>query len=87
MLTKAPPLLPLFTAASVWIYDSFLLSYLFKSRDLALIMPAVTVEFKLNGFPIASTHSPILAWSESPKFKRCWWIEFLMWVATKNSWF
>ena len=27
--------------------------------DFALIIPAVTVEFKLYGFPTARTHSPI----------------------------
>ena len=37
-----------------------------KSLDLALIIPAVTVDVKLKGLPTAKTHSPILASSESP---------------------
>ena len=40
---------------------------MFKSRDFALIIPAVTVELRLKGFPTAKTHSPTLAASESPK--------------------
>ena len=40
---------------------------MFRSLDLALIIPAVTVEFRLNGFPTAKTHSPILVASEFPK--------------------
>ena len=36
-------------------------------RALALTIPAVTVEVKLNGLPTANTHSPILVPSESPK--------------------
>ena len=59
VLTSAPPLFPLLTAASVWIYDSLTPSLLFKSLDFALIIPAVTVELRLNGFPTAKTHSPI----------------------------
>ena len=67
VLTSAPPLFPLLTAASVWIYDSLTPSLLFKSLDFALIIPAVTVELRLNGFPTAKTHSPIWVASESPK--------------------
>ena len=37
-----------------------------RSLDLALMIPAVTVEFKLKGLP-AKTHSPILVASEFPK--------------------
>ena len=37
-----------------------------KFLALALIIPAVTVDVKLKGFPIANTHSPILVASLSP---------------------
>ena len=67
VLTNAPPLFPMFTAASVWIKDWFLLSLSLRSLDLALMIPAVTVELRLKGFPTANTHSPIRATSESPK--------------------
>ena len=66
MLTSAPPLLPTLTAASVWINDWFIWSYSFRSLDLELIIPAVTVEFRLYGLPTARTHSPIWLFSESP---------------------
>lgn len=46
VFTKAPPEFPGFTTASVWRKDWILLSPS-KSLDLALIIPAVTVEFKL----------------------------------------
>src|SRR5699024_12230876 len=36
-------------------------------RLLALTIPAVTVEVKLNGLPTANTHSPTFNFSESPK--------------------
>ena len=49
MFTSAPPLLPKFTAASVWINDWFFWSYSLRSLDLELIIPAVTVEFNLYG--------------------------------------
>src|SRR5690606_23446737 len=66
MFTKAPPLFPGFTAASVWINDSIAKSLCMISifRDFALTIPAVTVEFKLNGLPTANTHSPTLTLSE-----------------------
>ena len=48
-------------------YDSLTPSLLLRSLDLALIIPAVTVEFKLKGLPTANTHSPILVASEFPK--------------------
>ena len=70
VLTSAPPLLPGFTAASVWMNDSILLRSEppdMMPRPLALTMPAVTVEFRLNGLPTAKTHSPTLSCSESPK--------------------
>ena len=38
---------------------------------LALTIPAVTVDVKLNGFPTAKTHSPILRLSELPKIIGC----------------
>ena len=37
-----------------------------KERALALTIPAVTVEVRLNGLPTASTHSPTFNASESP---------------------
>ena len=67
VFTNAPPLFPLFTAASVWMYDSLTPSLLLRSLDLALMIPAVTVEFKLKGLPTLNTHSPILVASEFPK--------------------
>ncbi len=70
--TKAPPLLPGLIAASVCINDSIavlpcsvLRSMILIFRPFALIIPAVTVEFRLKGFPTANTHSPTLALSES----------------------
>ena len=51
-------------AASVWINDSTPLAP--SPRALALTIPAVTVEPKLNGLPTASTHSPTFKRSESP---------------------
>ena len=65
VFTNAPPEFPGFTAASVCIKDCLLSPD--KSLDLALIIPAVTVEVKLKGFPTAKTHSPIFAVSLSPK--------------------
>ena len=68
--TRAPPELPGFSAASVWIYESRPRRRaplpLLMLRALALTMPAVTVELNPNGLPTASTHSPILTASESP---------------------
>ena len=68
VFTKAPPLLPGFTAASVWINDSILLLSppIEIPRPLALTIPAVTVDVRLNGLPTASTHSPTFNFSESP---------------------
>ena len=69
--TKAPPLFPGLTAASVCIKDSsgktfsFLLKIL-MFLALALTIPAVTVEVKLKGLPTASTQSPNLTSSELP---------------------
>ena len=56
--TKAPPLFPGLTAASVCINDSSGNIFSFRLRILifvtyALTKPAVTVEVKLNGFPTA----------------------------------
>ena len=71
MLTSAPPELPELIAASVCINASIppLLS-IFILRDLALTIPAVTVELRLYGFPIAKTHSPTFKLSESANFKK-----------------
>ena len=72
--TKAPPLLPGLTAASVWrklstgwmSWDA-LDSKRRMLRPLALTIPAVTVEVKLSGLPTANTHSPTRTSSEFPK--------------------
>ena len=58
VLTSAPPELPGLMAASVWIKLSMLLAPAPRVRAFAEIIPAVTVDVKLKGFPIASTHSP-----------------------------
>ena len=69
VLTSAPPELPGFTAASVWMNDSILksLGMAPSCRALALTMPAVMVDCKSNGEPIASTHSPRRSASDDPK--------------------
>jgi len=64
--TSAPPLFPWLIAASVWMKDSIPPLYTPRVRALALTIPAVTVEFRLKGFPTASTHSPTFSVSESP---------------------
>ncbi len=71
--TKAPPLFPGFTAASVWINDSNGNTLLDTSPlnmlmllAFALTIPAVTVEVKLKGLPTAKTQSPISILSELP---------------------
>ena len=69
--TKAPPLFPIFTTASVCMNDSILsLPRSLMLRAFALMIPAVTVEFKLKGFPTASTHSPTCVLSESAKVRK-----------------
>ena len=71
--TSAPPLLPGLMAASVWIkasmadWSSMMLMFL----PLALMIPAVTVEFRLKGLPMAMTHSPTSTWSEFPMATGC----------------
>ena len=64
VFTKAPPLFPGFTAASVWMKDWIPLVP--RSLALAETIPAVTVEVKLYGFPTARTHSPTFTESEFP---------------------
>ena len=71
--TRAPPLFPGFTAASVCRNDSIGLRPFEGSfyiililRAFALMIPAVTVEVRLNGFPTAKTHSPTFTLSELP---------------------
>ena len=69
--TRAPPLFPGLTAASVCINDSiavfpFASFSMFMSRPFALTIPAVTVEVKLKGLPTARTHSPTFTSSEFP---------------------
>ena len=77
--TKAPPLLPGFTAASVCIKDSIAVLFCFcpcacPSLPIKFIfllfaetIPAVTVDSKLKGLPTAITHSPIKTESELAK--------------------
>ena len=69
--TNAPPLLPWLMAASVWMKDWMFAACPLEAeepmaRAFALTIPAVTVEFRLNGLPTANTHSPTFNWSESP---------------------
>ena len=68
MFTRAPPLLPGLTAASVWINDSILNSpdISGSERPFALTIPAVMVLLKSYGLPIARTHSPSRRLSELP---------------------
>ena len=47
------------------------LSMMLMLRPLALMMPAVTVDVRLNGFPTAMTHSPKRSKSELPKARGC----------------
>ena len=65
-LSRAPPELPGLMAASVWMKDSIPFWEAPTWRALALMIPAVTVDVRLNGFPMASTHSPTFSASESP---------------------
>ena len=63
---RGPPLLPLLSAASVWIKSTYVpnpSTYL----PLALIIPVVTVVPKPKGLPIATTHWPILIFLDFPK--------------------
>ena len=46
--------------------DSIPPLYTPRERAFALTIPAVTVEFRLNGLPTANTHSPTFNASESP---------------------
>ncbi len=62
ILINGPPELPGLTATSLWISGR----YSPVSRDLAEMMPAVTVFSRPNGEPIASTHSPTRILLESP---------------------
>ena len=66
VLTSAPPELPGLTAASVCKKLSIALcsSIILMSRPFAEIIPAVTVEVRLNGLPTARTHWPNLTSSE-----------------------
>ena len=72
--TKAPPELPGFTTASVCMKDSIGKSDFLRSMlmflPFALTMPAVTVEFRLKGFPTASTHCPTFTSSESSMVRK-----------------
>ena len=57
--SSGPPLLPGLSAASVWITLSTRWPVMLRSvRPSALITPAVTVESKPNGLPIATTSWP-----------------------------
>ena len=59
---SGPPELPGLTATSLWMSGR----YSPVSRDLAEMMPAVTVLSRLKGEPIATTHSPTRILLESP---------------------
>ena len=86
VFTKAPPELPGFIAASVWIKASIPPSFkILISLDLALIIPAVTVEFKLNGFPTASTHCPIFKLFEFANFKNSSSVDSIFNSYSRNS--
>jgi hypothetical protein len=74
VFTRAPPLFPGFTAASVWIKDSMGNTSCLERSDNKFIflafaetIPAVTVEVKLKGFPTAKTHSPTFKSSLFPR--------------------
>ncbi len=70
VLINAPPEFPSLIAASVWINDSIPPSLsILIFRDLAQIIPAVTVEFRLNEFPTANTHWPIFRLFESSNLR------------------
>ena len=66
-LMSGPPLLPGFTAASVWIYGTRWPSPTALVRSTALIIPAVTVLFRPKGLPMAIAHSPGFKSSELPR--------------------
>ena len=55
-LSSGPPELPRLIATSVWMKGTYCCWLVL--RPLALTMPAVTDCSKLNGEPIATTHSP-----------------------------
>ena len=65
--SSGPPLLPGLSAASVWITLSTRWPVMLrKVRPRALITPAVTVESKPNGLPIATTSWPTRRPADSP---------------------
>ena len=64
-LTKAPPLLPEFIAASVWINVNFLPSESVTSLFTALTTPHVILLCIPKGFPTAIANSPTFIESES----------------------
>ena len=65
LLTNAPPLLPEFIDASVWINVNFLPSESVTSLFTALIIPHVTLLCIPSGLPTAIANSPTLIESES----------------------
>ena len=66
LFTNAPPLLPEFIAASVWIAVYLFPSLSVTSLFTALIIPAVTLLSNPKGLPIAIANSPTCTESESP---------------------
>ncbi len=67
--SSGPPLLPGFKAASVWITLSTKCPVMLRSvRPRALMTPAVTVESKPKGLPIATTNWPTRKPADSPSW-------------------
>ena len=67
--TSGPPELPGLSAASVWITSSIRRpDFARKERPSAEMTPAVTVDSKPSGLPIATTSCPRLSALESPSF-------------------
>src|SRR4051812_17361241 len=60
-----PPELPVFIAASVWMYSSY--GPVWRSRLRPETMPAATLFTRPNGLPTVSTQSPIRTSSERPQ--------------------
>ena len=65
MLNSGPPELPRLIGASIWMKSSSGPERI--SRPRAEMMPFVVVPPRPKGLPMATTQSPTLAFSESPK--------------------
>ena len=67
-LTSGPPELPGFSAASVWMTSPIRRPFWARSeRPTALTMPAVTVDSKPNGLPMATATCPGRTFLELPR--------------------